>query len=649
MQQLSELDRRTTSAKAVIFLLSVMPELDSHSSADPDAEIKAELNTPERVVSPNPMDSRRETASPRKAHKGAPSSMPKSPLQQVNVESAPHFKLKVESLYERLFNEKSHDAGYWIEFFLLPLNKQHLSKVLRAAAPLNKHEETVQTLVMAAVANLEPRFSTSIIINALGVLEVVFREALDLSADTPTTSVVHVLVGIDRASKVFDELTSKLLVFLNHKSPNVVHAAIGTVLGIARSSWGTQLNTLFATKNFFASCIALIDTYVDRDIALQAFSAIGVLTALDVYDVYDNGSSIYLQRINDYVDEAVMVKIIALAQRSLSHTKISTVASTTAENQRLSSWFTNWFSKSAERIDVCNEKDPYENVPELNYLSLHFFILHNSMFAQGFASSPALITLITSSVTEFESSKKSGKSFDQSWLNLLILRHLLDNEFDILVENARAVPIRIEASKLASNTSQRVPLAGILDLLQVGLRSFGCQKKPNTVLLEQLARVLKLACRNIVNSKIYWKYYWPQLWKTSLGLIKHLSVKSVSSSAVSELLNSLVGLASHRDIIDEENWTFLVYSILQNADLITQITEAFPELTTSPCVVAAKAMIAQYELSKNHPDLVMIVKQGILAAGTGNAMLEDTQRYNNAAIAAATKKVVKTVVSTKSK
>lgn len=573
--------------------------------------------------------------------------MSESPLQQVNVETAPHYKLKVDTLYELLFNKEPHDAGYWIEFFLLPVNKQRLSKVIRAAAPLDKHEETVQTLVMAAIANLEPHLSHRIIVNALGIIEVVFGEALDLSAGTPTASVVHVLVGIDRASRVFDDLTSGLLRFLNHKSPEAVNAAIGAVLVIARSSWGTQLNTLFASKNFFAASVFLIDKYVDHDIALRAFSAIGVLTSLDVYDVYDNGSSIYLQRINDYVDEAVMAKIIALVQRSFSENNKASVTSRADGNQKLSSWFSSWFSSTPEPTDGGAEANLYENNAELISLSLHFFILHNSMFAQGFASSPALITLIVNSVTVFENSMKSVKCYDQTWLILLVLRHLMETEFDVLVDNTQAVPIRLEASKLALDSSRRVPLAGILDLLQVGLRAVGSHKKPNTNLLEQLARLMKLACKNIVQSKNSWKYHWPQLWKANLSLIKHLSAKSVSPSAVIELLNSLVGLASHRDILDEEDWTFLVYNIVQHANLLNQVTEAFPELAMSPCVVAAKAMVAQYEISKDHPDLAMVVKQGLLAAGFGNAMLEDAQRSHNAATDAITRKVVKNVVSTK--
>jgi len=513
-----------------------------------------------------------------------------SPLKQVNSEPLAH-QPKVVTLYNRLF-EPGHSPGYWVEFFLLKANPDELARVLRADPQrFVTQPETVHTLVRAAVANLGADLPPDIVGNALQVLSTVVGVTLDLHAagSFPGVSVIQTLTGIENASAVFDDLTSKVLALLYAANRQLVGETTAFVLHVARKLWGTQISALFSTKNFFAALIAIIDRQIDDSAAVNALLCIGALTALNIYD--DDGASVYKQRLNDYVDEAVMTKILALAQHELIPT------GQPAPDQSVFSWVSSWFDRPAQ---APQEQQAAEKPSVV--LPLFLFTVHNSVFSSQFAASPALPALISSSV---------GRPPSHEWLALLTMRTLVDSDFNELTDPKLQAIIRLYTPKLVLDTSRRVPLAGILDFAAVILGS-AADADADIALIGQAADLVYQVCAQMVATTTIWTYNWTQLWRKVLKAVKAL-VRGPEPAVISRLLTVLVGMALRRDLLEEEDWRALLFVVVQNKKLFEDVAAKFPALASQPALTAARNMTAQYELSPEQPDFVLIQRQGGLA------------------------------------
>lgn len=606
-----------------------------------------------------------------------------SPLKQVNLsdtqESLAKPKLKVVSLYESLFtNEEPHPPGFWVEFFLLPVNVGELERVLNKAHPLSNHTETVQTVVFGAVANIGQAngkdLPIDIIKNALLILQTILKAVLkpDVANESasgtssganlnnggtakpkgkskkgkskrsamapPQQTPLQTLVGLEKAHAVLDELTSSVLNLLRRTSnPDVVTFAVDFMFHTAPILQGTQLSGLYTTKNFFAALLNVVNSLSNREVAYTAIKTIGILTALNVYD--DDGVPVYQQRISDYVDEAVMIKMIALFQRAFAKDPV-------LQNQ--SSWSSGLFSwiKGTTQADSISSSDegPY-------LLPLFFFVLHNPIFCSLFASSPTFVSVMEYFAPQLSNLGRSQLQHANSWIAVVLLKQVVDNEFPKLVDESQCSIIRIDAPKMGLDLSRRTPLAGILDLAQVGLRTGAASIKyyrdPNTPqlkntvpsspgkassnnkhkpladweLLDQFAVLLYQACAHLVQTRTLWQNYnWTGLFKFLLGLVKYIlnNIENTGSDIVtpilSKLINVLVGITLSRDLLDEEDWTYMLYTVVKMPQLFADLAKV-PSIDQLPAIAAARAMTAQYDLDKNKPDLATIVKQGNYAAG----------------------------------
>lgn len=612
-----------------------------------------------------------------------------SPLKQVNLsetqEPQAKPKLKVVSLYESLFtNNEPHQPGFWVEFFLLPVNVGELERVLNEAQPLSNHTETVQTVFFGAVANLSQangkELPKDIIKNALLILQEVFKavlqpNALNNNSDAnatnntnssngnsskskskgkskkgkakrsaiapPQQTPLQTLVGLEKAHTVLDELTSSVLNLLRHTSnPDVVTYAADFMFNTAPILQGTQLSGLYTTKNFFAALLNVVNVLTNREVAYTAIKTIGILTALNVYD--DDGVPVYQQRISDYVDEAVMIKMIALFQRAFSKGPAQQTQNTWSSG--LLSWFKGATSGEDSSVSSSDE-GPY-------LLPLFFFVLHNPIFCSLFVSSPTFISVMEYFAPQLSHLAKSHHQHADSWIAIALLKQVVDNDFQKLVDESQSAIIRIDAPKLALDLSRRTPLAGILDLAQVGLRagaasikhyrdpkhaqnknsvppspgkvSLSDGHKPHTdwELLDQFAGLLYQACAHLVQTKTMWQNYnWTGLFKFILGLVKYIlnNIENTGSNIVTpiltKLVNVLVGVTLSRDLLDEEDWTYMLYTVVKMPQLFADLAKV-PSLDQLPAIAAARAMTAQYDLDREKPDLAVVVKQGSYAAGT---------------------------------
>ena len=627
--------------------------------------------------SPNPTSSAQDAHSVPKS-KPTPLGILDSPLEQVNSETSMQYTSKIVTLYQQLFTKDNLNVekGFWVEFFLLPANKIELQKILRASAPLYKHSEAVQLVVAQSISILETshagskkkpvknennelsRVSEKIEVrNALIVLEVVFTEALYQIKDHD--QLIQTLVGIQDSDKKFDDLITSILMLIQHGSLEEVSPAVLFILNVARASAGTTFCSIFTSRNFFAALIRVIGSFAfNRQVSANALAAIGILSAINKYD--EDNPCIYQQRISDFIDDGLMANIIILSQHELkAYISVFGESSTPSSEETKSpfGWLASIIGDKQNKPENSPLNSMYKDYNWPLMLPIYDFVCHNSVFAQLFVASPALISLIEATSLAMVLSRKTKnvnkflKMRSHIWLGVLTLRHLIETTPQQLINTdlKSQITVRIQASKFHTGVdrSLRLPMEGIFDLVQCGLRSVGLKRSssssnarltasPGTArsttnttsgnldvdwkLLEQLFITVYQAFVYFENSKYILEYGWTQMFQTMCSFIKHWVVEPIDSRAEHALglcTNLLAGIVLRRDLLPEEEWSFLFFKLVRNPKLFELTQERFPALKASSQTAfkVITSMTMQYNTDTDNPDLSAILKQAVFVAG----------------------------------
>lgn len=547
----------------------------------------------------------------------APSST--SPLVQVNVGNVKH-KPKVVALYERLLTEDSQQPGYWVEFFLLPVARNELLAKLRELSneELISKAPTLQTLMAAAVTNLQ---SDDVFLqsNTLEIMQVVFRVLL-FDKKLSSRDVITALAGLDRIDHMMDQLTDSLLMLL---SGQLSHKTVLFLSIVAAGSTGTSLASYFGYKNFFTPLIMFIDARpTGSPEQVDAFLAIGILANLNKFN---DSVDVYLQRINDFVDQDIMSKLITATKGPLDNCRYDYVYSLTAKP----SWL-GWFGQPAAPAKPLAD---LPQSPEIAILMpLYEFAVHNDVFAVKLVTMTSEFRVLIELSSHLVQNQTNVRTPIYARLVLLMFRKFVESPtvFAQLVNPENKAEYEISqqrAPPLERDATPRLPLAGILDIIQCSLR-FNVRKTMDNNLYTLIFYVLLQAFAALRQASLVLPYNWPQLWQTLLLLLKHLNK---SESAVGIEVASMASLAvAHclieRDLFPAEQYADLFYNVVNHAEIFQTLASKYA-LAKTASLAAIHAMVAHYELlSQQNPDLTEQNISDVVKQGQHAAAMYDKQR-----------------------
>lgn len=424
-----------------------------------------------------------------------------SPLKQTNTGPIV-YEAKIVQLYERLFDETVRKPpGFWVELFILPVDAEALVKTLEVRNPLSDYSLCVRLLVQQAVSYLklsayarthskakQPGVTGSdaiIVENTLQTLQIVFTEAVEQLKSSDL--LVQTLTSDTHGDTLFNELGVTLLMLLQHGDLRDATAATKFVRIISQSASGTRIVVMLTSKNFFAPLIRVLGAFPHKPVALDALIAIGILTAVNRFEF--DAAPVYQQRIGDFVDETLMMGIVAQFQHELRAYVL--IESTLYPSQPENTWMNRslgWFASLVNKDDKQNTKvEKTTDIKKADFtwpimLPLYEFVAHNSIFAQLFASSPAMGKLIEVSalaavfVRRSRSKKRRSLLKAHIWLGTLTLRRLVETCPLQLVDEGLRMQIRVLGSKNSNDTSRRLFVEGIFDFVQSALRNLGVDR-----------------------------------------------------------------------------------------------------------------------------------------------------------------------------
>ncbi|KAH7040016.1 uncharacterized protein B0I36DRAFT_234367 [Microdochium trichocladiopsis] len=226
------------------------------------------------------------------------------------------FQPKIVQLYVALFKEDAEEdveqsEGFWREFFLLRPDRPSLQNILGNLSPDDLIALQPQTRQIFGRAVTALKQGGGIVdLHALETLTTFFAAILPKKYTNPSSDIIAVLAGLDHIDAVFTEFVAALdNVIRNGKSRGLVDVrqrAIEVVLSITSGAYQTSLLTYFIQRDLFPAIMKFIQDSDDPGRVTHPFILLGLLANYNKFEFQNP----YQQRLSDFVNEAVIQKII---------------------------------------------------------------------------------------------------------------------------------------------------------------------------------------------------------------------------------------------------------------------------------------------------------------------------------------------------
>ncbi|CAJ2510938.1 Uu.00g065630.m01.CDS01 [Anthostomella pinea] len=204
--------------------------------------------------------------------------------------------------------EPYQPEGFWREFFLLNPDQASLQRILAELGPdhlINLQPQTRQ-LFFRAVACLKKGGGIADL-HALETLTTFFSAILPKKYTNPSSDIIAVLAGLDQVDTVFTDFVGALDgIIRNGKTLDVRRRAVEVVLSITSGAYQTSLLTYFIHRDLFPAIMKFIQESESPSMVLEPFTLLGLLANYNKFEFQNP----YQQRLNDFVNEAAIQKII---------------------------------------------------------------------------------------------------------------------------------------------------------------------------------------------------------------------------------------------------------------------------------------------------------------------------------------------------
>ncbi|KAK7207475.1 hypothetical protein BZA70DRAFT_271410 [Myxozyma melibiosi] len=529
-----------------------------------------------------------------------------SPLVRVERGS---LQPKIIGLYQALFKEGAtppENDGFWVEFFLLKANMSVLSVIISSLPPdsLLQSQATTKAIFTRAVRFLGDK-NPNAVKNALDTLHILVREVL--AKPLTSSDIITVLVGLDQVDREFMEFVARLeLLMRRGATPELRSTALHTSLSIVCGAYRTSLINYFLHRDIFPALIQIMYDKHTTKYTFEAFVLLGVLSSYDRMQAYNP----YQTRLSDFVDEAVMQKIVvaigkscrnareeylAVADDSVDQFSFESLLSYTEIARRAK----NAFSQQDQESKISKEFAALPPLSATVLLATSNFVHANKFFARVLCETKQMSeetpcgSLISLSSYLLQHQHRSERTAIYARLLMLINRILVEDPSTMgrLVAPECRSSIRICRQRqpvLPRVQGDRLLVEGILDSLIGAIRHN--MKRTLDVPMYSLAMgtILRIISQ-LKRLRVRLTYHWSELWKSIFSFLRFMvsSASHVQSlDGVSELVDDTIRIlvlafsAGESFLSGAADYDDLFYKLVETGDLLTRLSTTYKLPTT---------------------------------------------------------------------
>ncbi|OKL60019.1 hypothetical protein UA08_04770 [Talaromyces atroroseus] len=514
--------------------------------------------------------------------------MEASPLTQ---QSRPEiFQPKIVGLYEALFQVTDNfepSDGFWREFYLLPPDRAHLRRILDAISPDDTLllQGVTQRLfarsIREAAAGTAPNDA-----HALETLTIFLGSILVKKYTNPSSDIITALAGLDEVDQVFTDFVVMLdKTIRGGKHLDLRIKAIRTTVAMISGAYKTSLIAYFMQRDFFPSIMKFVHDSESHLQILEPFLLLGLLANYNKFEFQNP----YQQRLNDFVNEATIQKIVRGTGLSCAGLRNAYVA---IQDDLPEGWtLSNTLIFFGLRILAPGSKDksatltadeiketfaaqPASEAAVL--LATYDFVNANKLFAYN----------LVTSIPE----KRNEESPFASFLSLTsyLLQHAYRSERVATYAELNLLALRIIVEDPVLFSGDRVLATVIFDIM-IDTITHNLRRRLDANLYSHTIAILVRLFTYLSSNKTRLAYHWAEMWRTLLSLMRFLTTYAsdlTSAPHIDTLTTSLVDLLAFTlstgdtFLPDPVSYDDLFYKIVESGPIIVRFRDVY-KLTSS--------------------------------------------------------------------
>lgn len=525
------------------------------------------------------------------------------------------FQPKIVQLYSDLFHLHTGDdedeglssEGFWREFFLLKPAKQKFHDILEplTADDLLHLRRQTQNFVSRSIeefkANKQPQSE-----HALDNLTSFLSAALSKKYASPSTDIIEIVAGLQDVDKVMTDLVNSLNSVIDRgKSVSLRRRAIDCAAAIVSGSYQSSLATYFIHKDFFHGLMKYVQTSPDS--APPALCLLGLLANYNKFEA----QNIYQSRMEDFVNEEIMVKLVEGFANSCGDIRDAyihiqdDVPAQWSLGSTLSYVGLRSLTPEAKKPLPPTEDEAkalFGALPSTNaviLLAIYSFVQANNVFASHMISTDKdddlesrLAAYLSMTSYLCHHAYRSVRAQHYSLLSLFTLRLLIED--NILAKRLSSADLKItvrlarqKPPHLPHITTPRVPISAILDILTDTL-SHNLRKRIDISLYSTALTILHAVLTHLSNTRTRFTHHWSYIWLSLVSLLRFLTNYAsdlTQTSRLSDLQSSILTpltsiltfslLRGDNFLPDPPSYDDLFYKLLESTELLTKFQAAY--------------------------------------------------------------------------
>uniref|UniRef100_A0A0D2Y954 Armadillo-like helical domain-containing protein n=1 Tax=Fusarium oxysporum (strain Fo5176) TaxID=660025 RepID=A0A0D2Y954_FUSOF len=496
------------------------------------------------------------------------------------------FTPKIIQLYDSLFKDDYDDEektdGFWTEFFLLRPDRAALRRILNELSPSHVLSLDVRTqeLFARGIAALKGSHSLAQL-HSLDTLSVFLSCLLSKRYPHPSSDIMVLLAGLDQIDAVFTDFVSAVeAIIRNSKELEVRYKAVEVLL-------------------------AFIQDAETSDQVLQPFILLGLLANYNKFEFQNP----YQQRLNDFVNEAVIQKIVGAVGQACQTVRSRYI---TIQDDLPEGWT---FSATLNMIglgaiapgpkpvkkpvyDVETAKALFTKLPEEEaavLLATYDFTHANKLFCFNLvtqAAEPGAEQPIASyvSLTSYllQHAYLSPRATYYAHLNLMVFRLLIEDPTICkrICSDESRVAVRLCRQRqpyLPLVKGERVLAISLLDTMIDGV-NHNLRRRLDVSLYTLSFGIMLRIISYLSRTRTRLEYHWPEFFRSLLSIVRFLATYTTDLKDlphIDTLLDHVVNLialslsAAEAFLPSPADYDDLFYKVVESGEVLSKVKENY--------------------------------------------------------------------------
>ncbi|KAG5659262.1 hypothetical protein KAF25_000464 [Fusarium avenaceum] len=539
----------------------------------------------------------------------APPPMEASPLTRQPQPEV--FTPKIIQLYDSLFKDEYDDEektdGFWAEFFLLRPDRAALRRILNDLSPSHvlSLDMRTQELFARAIATVKGAHNLAQL-HALETLSVFLSCLLSKRYPQPSSDIMVLLAGLDHIDSVFTEFVSAVeAIIRNSKDLEVRYKAIEVLVAVTAGAYQTTLLTYLIQRDLFPAVMKFIQDADTADQVLLPFTLLGLLANYNKFEFQNP----YQQRLNDFVNEAVIQKIVGAVGQACQTVRSRYI---TIQDDLPEGWT---FSATLNMIglgaiapgpkpvknpvyDVETAKALFTQLPEEEaavLLATYDFTHANKLFCFNLvtmAPEPGAEQPIASylSLTSYllQHAYLSPRATYYAHLNLMVFRLLIEDPTICkrICSDESRVAVRLCRQRqpyLPLVKGERVLAISLLDTMIDGV-NHNLRRRLDVSLYTLCFGIMLRIVSYLSRTRTRLEYHWPEFFRSLLSIVRFFATYTADLKDlphIDTLLDHVVNLialslsAGEAFLPTPADYDDLFYKVVESGEILTKFKENY--------------------------------------------------------------------------